>query len=128
MSLAIGHEMERLEMIRQLGRTMGGSNIRSLGCILIILCGSITGSEATGQEPSPAITLDQLLGMAPGQLESVYRQGIAAVPRGGSEARRSWRQEPGENAYCRAVHGFCGKERCSSTVNPPPSIVSSGFG
>ena len=83
MSLAIGHEMERLEMIRQLGRTMGGSNIRGLGCILIIMCGSITGSEATGQEPSPAITLDQLLGMAPGQLESVYRQGIAAaIPEG----------------------------------------------
>ncbi len=70
-------------MIMRLGRIMGGSNIHGLGCILTLLCGSITGAEASGQEPSPAITLDQLLGMNAAQLESVYRQGIAtAIPEG----------------------------------------------
>ena len=87
-SLAIGSETEILKMIMQPGRTTGGSNIRnlsirSLGFMLTILCGSITGLEARGQEPLPAITLDQLLRMAPTELESVYRQGItAAIPEG----------------------------------------------
>jgi hypothetical protein len=87
-SLAIGSETEILEMIVQPGRTMAGSNIRNpyirdLGFVLTILCGAMTGLETRGQEASPAITLDELLRMAPAELESVYRQGITvAIPEG----------------------------------------------
>jgi hypothetical protein len=70
-------------MIMRLGRTRGGNNIRSLTCILTVLCGSIVDLDAWGQQPAPSLTLDDLLRMTPVQLENVYRQGIAtAVPEG----------------------------------------------
>ena len=66
-------------MTMPLCHPMRGTNVRRLGYILAVLCGSITGLVANGQELSPPLTLDQLLGMAPEQLESAYRHGIIAV-------------------------------------------------
>src|SRR5262249_51736224 len=50
---------------------------------LAIVCVACWGLQARGQSPAPAITIDQLLGMSPAQIESLYRQGTAvAIPPG----------------------------------------------
>lgn len=70
-------------MVMRLGRTIG----RGLGFLMALAFGSMAAGGARGQEPAPApypgVTLDGLLRMSPGEIESVYRQGTAvAIPPG----------------------------------------------
>jgi hypothetical protein len=70
-------------MVTLLHRFGGSSNLRILGFLLVVGCVSLCGIEARGQTPGSSITLDQLLGMSPAQIENVYRQGSAvAIPAG----------------------------------------------
>jgi hypothetical protein len=58
-------------------------NIPFLCSLLAVVCVSVIGPEVRGQQPPAPISLDQLLGMSPAQIESVYRQGTAvAIPPG----------------------------------------------
>ncbi len=87
-------------MVVRLGRTMGVVAVRGLGCFLAMMCGSMGAGEARGQSASNAITLDRLLRMSPGELEAIYRQGVAAaIPEGRVRgtallAPGTWRTRP----------------------------------
>jgi hypothetical protein len=61
----------------------GGSNtLRLMGFLFAMICAACA-QEAKGQPQQSAVTLDQLIGMTPAQIENVYRQGTAvAIPPG----------------------------------------------
>ena len=66
-------------MVACLRRRFGLNNVGSLGFLLVVVCAPLGGRGARAQAPQPAITLDQLLGMSPAEIENVYRQGTAAA-------------------------------------------------
>ncbi len=65
-------------MVAQLRRLVGTGTVGSLGFTLALTVLSLHAVEARGQAP-PAMTVDQLLGMSPAQIEDAYRQGTAAA-------------------------------------------------
>jgi hypothetical protein len=70
-------------MVAQLRRFVRANAVEDLGFVLAVVCVSLYGIEAHGQAPRPTITVEQLLGMSPAQIEDVYRQGTAvAIPAG----------------------------------------------
>jgi hypothetical protein len=70
-------------MMTRSDRFVRPSKLRITGFVLAFGCISVFALAAQGQAPEPAVTLDQLLGMTPGQIENVYRQGAAvAIPAG----------------------------------------------
>ena len=70
-------------MTTRSSRFVGAITIRATGFLLAAACISAFALEANGQTEPSAVTLDQLLGMTPAQIESVYRQGTAvAIPPG----------------------------------------------
>ncbi len=87
-------------MVARFGRVIAERAARGLSCLLALLCGSMGAADARGQSPAPAVTLDQLLRMSPGELEVVYRQGTAAaIPQGRVRgtallAPGTWRTRP----------------------------------
>jgi hypothetical protein len=69
-------------MVMRQSRNLGGTGC-IIGCLIAVLCSTAGTLEAQDQAFAPAITLDQLLGMSPAELESVYRQGTAVgIPAG----------------------------------------------
>ena len=69
-------------MVTRVGRLIGTNAFHVAGCLFATACVSLYGLEARGQT-QPSVTLDQLLGMTPAQIENVYRQGTAvAIPAG----------------------------------------------
>jgi hypothetical protein len=69
----------RKNMVTRSNRFIPPSVIRMLG-LVFLFAGAL---EAKGQAVEPGVTLDQLLGMTPAQIENVYRQGTAvAIPPG----------------------------------------------
>ena len=65
------------------GRFIGTITFHVVVSLFATVCVSLGGPEARGQTPQPSVTLDQLLGMSPAQIENVYRQGTAvAIPAG----------------------------------------------
>src|SRR5580704_242749 len=70
-------------MTTRIRRFVGPSTLRATGFLLAFACVSACALEAKGQAAPSAVTLDQLLGMTPAQIENVYRQGSAvAIPAG----------------------------------------------
>jgi hypothetical protein len=70
-------------MVTRSVRFVGSGAFRITGFLAACVCISACGLEAKGQAPEIAVTLDQLLGMTPAQIENVYRQGTAvAIPAG----------------------------------------------
>jgi hypothetical protein len=68
-----------INMVTRSNRFIGPSLIRILG-FMLLLAGAL---ETKGQSVEPGVTLDQLLGMTPAQIEGIYRQGAAvAIPPG----------------------------------------------
>ncbi len=64
-------------------RFLSVNNIRMMGIVLVLGCATACTVDAKGQTAAPGVTLDQLLGMTPSQIEDVYRQGTAvAIPPG----------------------------------------------
>jgi hypothetical protein len=70
-------------MTTRSSRFVGTGTFQVSGFLLALAGISACALEAKAQTPPAAVTLDQLLGMAPAQIESVYRQGTAvAIPAG----------------------------------------------
>jgi hypothetical protein len=70
-------------MMAQLRRFVMASTLNKLGFVLAVACTSLCGLEARGQSTEAPLTVEQLLGMSPAQIEDVYRQGTAvAIPPG----------------------------------------------
>ena len=87
-------------MVMRLGWRVGDTAVRGLGCLVALWCGSIGTGNAGEPSPISAVTLDQLLGMNPADLDALYHQGTAvALPPGRVRgtallAPGTWRTRP----------------------------------
>jgi hypothetical protein len=66
-------------MTTRSGRFLGARTLRVSRSLLALAGLFACALEARGQTAPAAVTLDQLLGMTPAQIESVYRWGTAVV-------------------------------------------------
>ena len=136
-------------MVAQLRRqglvavTVGSLSYRV--CVLAVACTSLCGPGAHGQAPQPAVTVDQLLGMSPAQIENVYRQGsAAAIPPGrvrgtalvapgtrrarvvSRGARLLWQGKVFEEGQATAVNRFFGMRIVRGQLYQGPSWLDGG--
>jgi hypothetical protein len=127
------------------GRFVGISTLRASTFLLALAALSVCGLEAKGQTAASAVTLDQLLGMTPAQIESVYRQGTAvAIPAGrvrgtailapgtrrarivSRGARLLWQGKVFESGEATAVNRFFGMRMIRGQLYEGPSWLDGG--
>jgi hypothetical protein len=132
-------------MVACLRRLVRPNTGGSLSFLLVIMCASLGGREARAQTPQPAITLDQLLGMSPAEIENVYRQGTAAaIPPGrvrgtallspgtrrarvvSRGARLLWQGKVFEEGQSTAVNRFFGMRVIRGQLYQGPSWLDGG--
>jgi hypothetical protein len=132
-------------MMAQSRRFVVANTIEKLVFVLAVAWALLYGFNAHGQPPQPALTVEQLLGMSPAQIENVYRQGTAtAIPPGrvrgtallapgtrrarvvSRGARLLWQGKVFEEGQSTAVNRFFGMRIIRGQLYQGPSWLDGG--
>jgi hypothetical protein len=132
-------------MMAQLRWFVTASTVNKLAFVLAVAFAWLYGLDARGQSTQAPLTVEQLLGMSPAQIEEVYRQGTAvAIPPGrvrgtallapgtrrarmvSRGARLMWQGKVFEEGQATAVNRFFGMRVIRGQLYQGPSWLDGG--